>query len=388
MTARFAGVGTAGSAFDATNLSFPAVPYTRDDFNGKQTCKRDGFLHDYEDLSQRRNCEIGLVDLNQAHEHVRDMIVGYMNNLIDIGVAGFRIDAASHIWPGDLAVMFARLHHLKRDVFGEGKRPFIVQEVIEYGNSTSLMREYLGTGRVTRFNYSVALAEAFFRKTAPLQSLRDIGSTFPPSGDALVFVSNHDTQRWHGNGGAPITFFEPKELKMATIFMLAYSYGVPRIMSSFLFNRSISSWETENYAQGPPHGDDMSISDVIIKTDMTCGNGWVCEHRLPEMFKMVRFANVVAGTPVQNWQTFGDFQIAFSRGSKGFVAMAADDGHFNRRIRTGLPAGRYCDVISGDYVSGTCDGKIIDVDVTGSAHITFNGNSEVPVTAIHAGAML
>ena len=114
--------------------------------------------------------------------------------------------------------MFARLHHLKRDVFGEGKRPFIVQEVIEYGNSMSLMREYHGTGRVTRFNYSVALAEAFLQKTAPPQSLRDIGYTFPPSGDALIFMSNHDTQRWHGNEGTLVAehFF--------TSHRLLYSY--------------------------------------------------------------------------------------------------------------------------------------------------------------------
>lgn len=38
-----------------------------------------------------RNCELsGLKDLNQGLEHVRNMIVGYMNHLIDLGVAGFR----------------------------------------------------------------------------------------------------------------------------------------------------------------------------------------------------------------------------------------------------------------------------------------------------------
>lgn len=40
---------------------------------------------------QVRNCELaGLKDLNQATEYVRQQLVGYMNNLIDLGVAGFR----------------------------------------------------------------------------------------------------------------------------------------------------------------------------------------------------------------------------------------------------------------------------------------------------------
>jgi alpha-amylase len=38
-----------------------------------------------------RNCELnGLKDLNQGSTHVRQMILGYMNRLIDLGVAGFR----------------------------------------------------------------------------------------------------------------------------------------------------------------------------------------------------------------------------------------------------------------------------------------------------------
>ena len=30
------------------------------------------------------------------------MIAGYFNDLIDIGVAGFRVDAAKHMWPADI----------------------------------------------------------------------------------------------------------------------------------------------------------------------------------------------------------------------------------------------------------------------------------------------
>jgi alpha-amylase len=33
---------------------------------------------------------------------VRDKIAEYMSHLVDIGIAGFRVDAAKNMWPGDL----------------------------------------------------------------------------------------------------------------------------------------------------------------------------------------------------------------------------------------------------------------------------------------------
>lgn len=63
------------------------------------------------------------------------------------------------------------------------------------------------------------------------------GWGFMASGDALVFVDNHDNQRGHGAGGESIlTYKVPKQYKMAVAFTLAHPYGVPRIMSSFTFD--------------------------------------------------------------------------------------------------------------------------------------------------------
>lgn len=52
-----------------------------------------------------------------------------MNHLIDLGVAGFRIDAASHMWPQDLKKIYSRLKNLNTQYnFGKNARPFIYQE--------------------------------------------------------------------------------------------------------------------------------------------------------------------------------------------------------------------------------------------------------------------
>lgn len=80
------GYGVAGSFADVPAGSFPAVPYTEADFNPR--CKMD-----WSDPPTLRNCELDtLRDLNQGKENVRNAIANYMNNLIDLGVAGFRID--------------------------------------------------------------------------------------------------------------------------------------------------------------------------------------------------------------------------------------------------------------------------------------------------------
>lgn len=83
-------MGTANSAADPSKLQYPAVPYQAEDFN--EFC----FIKNYSNAFEVRNCRlVGLPDLNQAKDNVRDKIVAFMNELIDYGIAGFRIDSVS-----------------------------------------------------------------------------------------------------------------------------------------------------------------------------------------------------------------------------------------------------------------------------------------------------
>lgn len=64
-----------------------------------------------------------------------------MNKLVDIGVAGFRVDAAKHMWPADLKAIYDSVKNLNTaHGFTEGARPFIYQEVIDLGK---IFRFYL-----------------------------------------------------------------------------------------------------------------------------------------------------------------------------------------------------------------------------------------------------
>lgn len=78
------------SAADPPKLQYPAVPYQADEFN--EFC----FIENASNAFQVRNCRlVGLPDLNQEKETVREKIATFLNELIDLGVAGFRVDAVS-----------------------------------------------------------------------------------------------------------------------------------------------------------------------------------------------------------------------------------------------------------------------------------------------------
>lgn len=52
-----------------------------------------------------------------------------------MGYFPHRVDAAKHMWPGDLENIFGRLNNLNTDFgFAAGSRPFIVMEVIDPGS--------------------------------------------------------------------------------------------------------------------------------------------------------------------------------------------------------------------------------------------------------------
>jgi hypothetical protein len=54
-------------------------------------------------------------------------------------------------------------------------------------------------------------------------------------------------------------------------------------------------------------------------------------------------------------------------------------------FQTCLPAGTYCDVISGSKSNNNCTGKRVNVGNDGRANIVIMHNEEDGVLAIHAG---
>lgn len=97
---------------------------------------------------------------------------------------------------------------------------------------------------------------------------------------------------------------------------------------------------------------------------------------------MARFKNVAGFEPVVNWWDNGNNQIAFGRGNKAFLVINNESYSMDVWLQTGLPAGNYCDAISGNKVNNACTGKVITVMADGKARFNIP-NDDDPVVAIH-----
>ncbi|CAJ0957267.1 unnamed protein product, partial [Mesorhabditis belari] len=374
------GVGsTANSAFDGTDgvETFPSVPYAAPSFND-QRCHRDIQDSDYQNSAENvRNCRlVGLLDLDQGNQAVRTSLAGYLNKLIDMGVAGFRFDASKHMWPGDLMPILNMTKNLRSDIFGANVRPFAVHEVIDRGGEAVTCGDYLNIGRYTNFNFGAAVSNAA-KGYANWQSLSHLGPGYSYGNyedhDVLNFIDNHDNQR--DDNPYVVTYKNGDQYRMAVAFMLAWSYGYPRVMSSFYFN---------DHNQGPPNngaGSGFATRSPTFNPDLTCNSdsGWVCEHRWPTIRQMSLFRSVSSGRAAAEVVTQSN-RIAFARESAAFFALNGQSGDWTQTFQTTLPPGEYCDQYNGALDNNQCTSLKVSVGFDGKAVITIKGNQVVAVS--------
>jgi len=85
-------------------LEYPAVPYGPMDFH----C--DKGINRWDDPNLlNTGWLVGLADLDTSKDYVRQRIADFFVDMLSIGFSGFRIDAAKHIHPDDLASIFGKL---------------------------------------------------------------------------------------------------------------------------------------------------------------------------------------------------------------------------------------------------------------------------------------
>ncbi|GAC1516117.1 MAG: carbohydrate-binding module family 20 domain-containing protein [Gemmatimonadaceae bacterium] len=380
------GVGSNGTAY--SKYSYPGL-YTQSDFH--IPC----LVNDYQSAANVQDCELlGLPDLDTGSPTVRRKIADYLVDLARIGVAGFRIDAAKHIQQTELDAI---LTLAAQTLVGEGRTiPYYFGEVIDYGGSEAVRAtDYYGlafasggASDITEFKFR-GVGDKFL--ALGTQNIAQLNPAGPPGGQfsalawglmpadkAVVFLENHDTQRSDGIG-----YRDGQAFRLANVWMLAQPYGYPSIMSSYAFDRGTPAGRD----MGPPSNAAGATSSVTCASSFeaaTIGQ-WVCEHRDPFIARMVGFRRAVAGTDVNHWWSTGTSAIAFSRGSKGFVAINRGSTPVTAAITTGLAAGSYCDVLTGGRVGTGCAGASVSVDATGSVSVDLRANSAV---AIHSGTRL
>ncbi|KAF8194734.1 glycoside hydrolase [Mycena galopus ATCC 62051] len=352
MTASNSGTGSAGSSY--TYFNYPGI-YASTDFH---YCglEPNNVIVNYDNRLEVQTCELdGLADLaTDTDEHVRATLAAYGNNLISLGVDGLRLDSAKHMAATDIANITSRLSaHI-----------YITQEVIWGAGEPIQPSEYVGIGDVQEFRYTTALQTAFSGGgISALENLDSMG--WVPGTQANVFVANHDTER----SGDSLNINSPSNTYItATIFSLAHSYGTPTVLSSYSYGTT---------DDGAPNGG-AGVCSATGGAD-----GWYCQHRFIAISGMVGFHNQVGTAAITNWVSPQSEQIAFGRGSAGFVAINNLDAAWTTTFTTSLPAEAYCDVISGSSQGGKCTGLGFTVS-NGQFSATVPARSAI---AIHTGQL-
>ncbi|MGI5395238.1 alpha-amylase [Streptomyces sp. CA-251251] len=329
------GTGTGGSSYG--KYDYPGL-YSSYDFDD---CRSQ--ISDYRDRYNVQHCElVGLADLDTGEDYVRGKIAGYLNDLLSLGVDGFRVDAAKHIPAADLANIKSRLSN---------PGVYWKHEVIFGAGEAVQPTEYTGSGDVQEFRYAYDLKRVFNNENLAYLKNYGEGWGYMSSGVSGVFVDNHDTER----NGSTLTYKDGANYTLANVFMLAWPYGAPDVNSGY---------EWSNHDAGPPNGGQVNAC---------WQDGWKCQHAWPEIRSMVAFRNATRGQAVTNWWDNGNDAIAFGRGSKGYVVVNHESGALTRTYQTSLPAGTYCDVQSG---------KPVTVNGSGQFTATLGGNTAL---ALYAG---
>lgn len=348
-------------------------------------------IADYKDRGQVQYCALsGLPDLATEQSYVRERIRAYLQALLNMGVKGFRIDGAKHIPAQDIAAIFN----------GLSGTYYVFQEVIDQDPLERVRDwEYTPNGDVTEFAYPYVIGHKFDDScTGTLSELKDLESSMLASHFAVVFSDNHDNQRGHGvgTGACIVDHRDGQEHVLANIFVLAYPYGYPSIMSSYYWQNDPTNNTGDSY--GPPTvnggpGSSGATLPVYVDADSIPDNcaasytwgKWACEHRRDPIAAMVGFRRVTAGGSVNNWQNVNPNHIAFGVGTKGFVVINQSESSDNVVYTTTLPAGTYCDVLHGALKadSSGCTGPSVTVNSSGQFQATVATNDAL---ALHVGA--
>jgi alpha-amylase len=380
-----AGTGSGGTVY--TKYGYPGL-YAQGDFH--PPCA----VSNYQSAANVQDCElVGLADLATGAPAVQQKIADYLAGLARLGVAGFRIDAAKHMQPVELNGILARVHQA---LAAEGRPlPYWFAEVIDHGGEAVAARDYYGLAYasggavdITEFRFR-GVGDKFLgtggQRISQLNPAGPPGSQFSPAAwgmipadKAVVFLENHDTQR-----GSGIGYRDPAAFRLANVWMLAQPYGYPSILSGYAFDRSTQPGDDA----GPPSDAAGATNDVACAASLeTAAIGqWVCEHRDPAILRMVGFRRAVAGTDLNRWWDNGASAIAFSRGDRGFVAINRESAAVTATVPTGLPAGTYCDVLTGGRTGAACAGTSVVVAADGMVQLSLPANSAV---VVHAGTRL
>ena len=353
---------------------------------------------------------------------VQDKIAAYLNQLVDLGVAGIRVDASKHIDPSHLAAILNKI-----------KEPglFVNQEVIlQAGADCNCLsnENYYRNGKVWEFKLPLVFNDVF--KGNNMGKILDMNSDNPggwgrckwAKGDmAMTFVVNHDQLVSGGSRPSTVTIFDELIYRLALITLLAHPYGQPNILSSINFDYNTYERDDNPQNKFAPVRNPGALGDktqsLLSPFDNNCGywkdvpmKPYACEHRWPEVRNMVQWRNVAGLSDATLFDIKDNKVLLITRGDfphgeqpiRGHAFVAVNNGgdYFEQVVDTkGMPAGTYCNVVTQARNGGasvedcypckaSCPDKVtvgnggkVEVQLPGKNALAFHTGSRVPSAA-------
>jgi alpha-amylase len=348
--------------------------------------------YDDSDRTSVRTCRLGgLPDLNTGASHTQGEIALYLNTLMNMGVDGFRVDAAKHIAPSDLQAIFGQVN--ANTNLGEAR--FVTQEIIADGGSFSTRSDYFAIGTINEFQFMYGIRDAFRGSNGHgagiateipgiLGGANGGGSYgLVPSANATIFVNNWDTER-SAFAADSLNYVEDADGKydLANIYMLTQPYGRADIESGFAFyhDPNVNHGGSDvNAPSGSPYDSgNAAITTTCDSSHASAACGWDFVHRRGDLAPLVAFRSAAGNLPMVQIVATGN-QFSYRRGNIGFVAMNNSTTPWSATLTTGLPAGTYCNVAHSSVLTpggAPCTGDSVVVNASG-----------VTTTAVSVGAL-
>lgn len=345
---------------DYTKYSHPGI-YAPQDFHET----RSG-ISNWSNVTEVQNNELlGLSDLATEKSNVRTTIATYLNDLLSIGVYGFRIDAARHIPEADLSAIKSQLP----------ANTYFLQEVA--AKYSPDIKDYFATGDVWEFDW-VALMKSTFGDSseanflpAQLQSMELL-----PSKNVVTMVSNHDTER----NGSAVTVDNALKQQLAFIYTLASPYGKPMVYSGYSFIDSDAS---------PKLLKSGAVADVVCPSGAATPKSsykdlqFTCQNRWKGVEAMIAWRDTV-GSATETSVKGSKGVLSFGRGNLGHVVINSNTKTSKIKIKTDMVAGKYCDLISGgrnaNIFPKKCLGGTVVVDRGGYISMSVLRQTAIAIT--------
>ncbi|KAJ3272317.1 hypothetical protein HDV01_005751 [Terramyces sp. JEL0728] len=381
------------------NESFPDAGYTAEHYHDSTCQTADDGRSDWSSWF----CRVAnLVDLNTAHPLVRQKSANFLNELLSLGVAGFRLDASKNIAYDDWVAILGAVNKNYR-----GQTPYYGHEIMGPFTGGNYLN-YPSLGRILNFDYAAIVGQAFrniqgrdYTYTTD-KLVQKLPSQVLSGEVSTVFVENHDSERdMFGNFEYALSRIEGAFFyKQAIAFNILYPWGLPIVHSGFHFTFS-------NFGSSPvspPSDANGYVLPVNIANGQWNASAWDVQHRWGDVYPLVRIRNFIGQglTSLPPINVYGTNQIYWSVPGKGFVAINSLQGSTQNQdmitpLQTGLAAGTYCNFVYGFASNGRCalwpgtalsNGEQVayTVDSNGFTKVNIKQSDRSRVVALYAGA--